>query len=62
MKTVVITDYASYVKDGVWTEAFAAAVADLNAAGGGLLQVPAGEYPTSSIEYCSDMTMELLEG
>lgn len=62
MKTVVITDYASYVKDGVWTEAFAAAIADINAVGGGYLTVPAGNYPTGCVEYCSDMTMELCEG
>ena len=62
MKHVSIKEYASFVKDGVWTDAFRAAVADLAAAGGGKLTVPAGTYPTSSVEYCSDMTLELQEG
>lgn len=62
MKNVSILEYKSKVQNGIWTEAFRAAVADLNAAGGGYLTVPAGNYRTSSIEYCSDMTMELCEG
>ncbi len=62
MKKVSITDYRSYVQDGVWTEAFRRAVEDIKEAGGGYLTVPAGNYPTSSIEYCSDMTMEICEG
>lgn len=62
MKKISIVDYKSHVKDGIWTEAFRAAIADLNAAGGGYLTVPAGKYPTSSIEYCTNMTMELCEG
>ncbi len=62
MKTVSILAYQEYVKEGVWTEAFRAAVAELGASGGGKLLVPAGEYPTSSVEYCSDMTLELCEG
>ena len=59
---VNIRDYVSSVRDGLWTEAFRAAVADLSANGGGTLAVPAGTYETGPIEYCSDMTLELSEG
>lgn len=62
MKNISILEYQSYVKDGLWTDAFKAAVADLKENGGGYLTVPAGTYRTSSIEYCSDMTMEICEG
>ncbi len=62
MKHLNILDFQNYTKDGLWTEAFKAAVAELKAAEGGVLSVPAGNYPTSSVEFCSDMTLELSEG
>ena len=62
MKNLSILDFRSFVRDGIWTDAFRAAVSELAAAGGGTLTVPAGDYPTSSVEFCSFMTLELCEG
>lgn len=45
-----------------WTDAFRAAIGDLRAAGGGLLTVPAGTYPTRSIQLYSDITLEVQAG
>ena len=51
-----IREYAALSHDGQdWTEAFASAVADLKAQGGGVLNVPAGVYPTGSIRLYDNM-------
>lgn len=53
-----IRDYAPYSRDGQdWTEAFLRAVGDLKQQGGGVLTVPAGEYPTGSIRLYDNMTL-----
>lgn len=58
-----IRQYAAYSKEGKdWSEAFENAVRDLEAAGGGVITVEAGEYPTGSIELKSHITLELKEG
>ncbi len=58
-----IRQYEQLSKNGSdWTNAFAAAVADLEAGGGGTLFVPAGVYPTRSIELKSNMTLYLDNG
>ena len=43
MKNVSILEYKSKVQGGIWTEAFRAAVADINAAGGTAVSV----WPTN---------------
>ncbi|MGN1018930.1 MAG: hypothetical protein ACI4O7_01040, partial [Aristaeellaceae bacterium] len=45
-----------------WTEAFHTAVGQLRAQGGGVLTVPAGEYPTGSIRLYDNMTLEIQSG
>ena len=45
-----------------WTEAFQTAVGQLRAQGGGVLTVPAGEYPTGSIRLYDNMTLEIQSG
>ncbi len=58
-----IKNYAQYSQSGAdWTEAFAKAVADMEQQGGGTLFVPAGRYPTRSIELKSNMTLYLDNG
>lgn len=53
-----IGDYAHLSKGGSdWTEAFRAAVSDLSSAGGGVLRVSAGIYPTGSIRLSSHITL-----
>ena len=57
-----IRDYADYSCQGRdWTEAFARAIADLRPQGG-VLNVPAGEYPTGSIRLYDDMTLCIESG
>ncbi len=62
MKNISILAYQEYVKEGLWTDAFRRAVLDIREADGGTLIVPTGKYATSSIEFCSNMTMEIQEG
>lgn len=58
-----ILDFASYSNGGSdWTLAFEKAICELEKAGGGVLRVPAGEYPTGSVELKSNMTLEVEEG
>ena len=58
-----IRDYHAYSQGGRdWTEAFARAVADMRAKGGGELRVPAGEYPTGSIRLYDHMTLCIESG
>ena len=58
-----IHDYAHLSQNGTnWTAAFEAAMASLRGQGGGVLEVPAGEYPTGSIRLCSHMTLLLQSG
>jgi len=58
-----IRDYAANSREGRdWTEAFLRAVADLRAQGGGVLTVPAGEYPTGSIRLYDNMTLCIESG
>ena len=58
-----IQEYAHLSVNGEnWSEAFAEAVADMEAAGGGTLFVPPGTYPTRSIELKSNMTLYLDAG
>ena len=52
--------YSSGGKD--WTEAFIRAIDDLRAQGGGVLTVPAGDYPTGSIRLYDNMTLEVQSG
>ena len=58
-----IREYAAYSCDGKdWTQAFIRAIDDLRAQGGGVLTVPAGDYPTGSIRLYDNMTFEVLSG
>ncbi len=58
-----IRDYAQYSREGRdWTEAFISAIDDMKQQGGGVLTVPAGEYPTGSIRLYSDMTLNIESG
>lgn len=58
-----IREYEAYSAEGQnWSEAFERAVADLEAAGGGTLFVPAGRFPTRSIELKSNITLYLDNG
>ena len=58
-----IRDYAAYSQNGQdWTEAFAAAIEDLRRQGGGVLNVPAGVYPTGSIRLYDNMTLNVESG
>ncbi len=57
-----IRNYAAYSRDGQdWTEAFIRAIEDMRERGG-VLNVPAGVYPTGSIRLYSDMTLNLESG
>ncbi|MBR3764033.1 MAG: glycoside hydrolase family 28 protein [Clostridia bacterium] len=58
-----IREYAALSHDGAdWTEAFACAAADLKAQGGGVLNVPAGVYPTGSIRLYDNMHLHVEAG
>lgn len=58
-----IREYAQFSNDGAdWTKSFEAAIADLEKCGGGTLFVPAGVYPTRSVELKSNMTLYLDNG
>jgi len=58
-----IRDYAAYSCGGAdWTESFRRAIDDLKQQGGGVLTVPAGEYPTGSIRLYDDMTLCIESG
>ncbi len=58
-----IRTYYDLSKEGTdWTDAFRQAVADAEKAGGGTLFVPAGIYPTRSIQLKSNMTLYLDNG
>ena len=55
-----IHDYASLSHGGSdWTEAFRAACEAIRDSGGGVLTVPAGDYPTGAIRLYSHMTLEI---
>lgn len=45
-----------------WTRAFAHAMEDLRAQGGGVLTVPAGDYPTGAIRLVDNMTLAVESG
>ncbi len=58
-----ILNYAAYAKDGAdWTQAFIRAIGDIRAQGGGVLDVPAGVYPTGSIRLYDNMTLNIESG
>lgn len=58
-----IREYVQYSQEETnWTESFRKAVEDIEANGGGTLFVPAGTYPTRSIELKSNMTLYLDNG
>jgi galacturan 1,4-alpha-galacturonidase len=57
---IKITDYAP--KGDIWTASFSAALAALHQAGGGVLWVSAGHYPTGPIELFSDIELHLEPG
>lgn len=58
-----IRDYAAFSCAGMdWTQSFIHAIDDLKQQGGGVLKVPAGEYPTGSIRLYDDMTLEVQSG
>ncbi|MBQ8616607.1 MAG: glycoside hydrolase family 28 protein [Clostridia bacterium] len=58
-----IRDYAALSHDGQdWTAAFAKAIDDMKQQGGGVLTVPAGEYPTGSIRLYDNMTLCIENG
>jgi len=58
-----IRDYAAYSCEGRdWTQAFIRAIDDMKRQGGGVLTVPAGEYPTGSIRLYDNMTLNIESG
>lgn len=58
-----LLSYGEYSREGAdWTEAFRLAAEDLKALGGGTLYIPAGIYPTRSIELVSNITLYLDNG
>ncbi len=58
-----IRDYAALSCGGTdWTQAFAKAIDDMRAQGGGVLNVPAGVYPTGSIRLYDNMTLNVESG
>ncbi len=58
-----IRDYAAYSCGGRdWTEAFGRAIDDMKRQNGGVLNVPAGEYPTGSIRLYDNMTLNIESG
>ncbi len=58
-----IREFYAYSKDGSdWTKAFEMAVEYLRQQGGGVLDVPAGEYPTGSIRLFSHITLNIENG
>ena len=58
-----IRDYAAYSRDGLdWTDAFAHAIEEMRRQGGGVLNVPAGVYPTGSIRLYDNMTLNVEAG
>ena len=58
-----IRGYAAFSQNGEdWTEAFKRAIEDLKKQGGGILDVPAGVYPTGSIRLYDDMTLRIESG
>ena len=60
---MLLTEFAAYSKQGTdWTEAFALALRTLREQGGGVLTVPAGDYPTGPVELFSNMTLDVQSG
>ena len=58
-----IRDFYSLSHDGQdWTEAFAKAIDELRAQGGGVLTVTPGDYPTGSIRLYDNMTLDVQSG
>lgn len=58
-----ICDYASFSHHGQdWTDAFCMAIDALRRQGGGVLTVPAGDYPTGSIRLYDNMTLDIQSG
>ena len=58
-----IREYAFLSIDGKdWTNAFSRAIDDLRAQGGGVLTVPAGDYPSGSIRLYDNMTLNVESG
>lgn len=58
-----ILDFSHLSHEGTdWTAAFSAAIDVLRVQGGGVLTVPAGDYPTGSIRLYSNMTLEIQSG
>lgn len=57
-----LKEYGHLTKDGLWTDAFHAAVDALTRQGGGTLLVPAGRYPTAAIRLQSNITLHLEAG
>ena len=58
-----IRDYAHLSCGGQdWTQAFMQAISDMRAQGGGVLTVPAGDYPTGSIRLYDNMTLNVESG
>ena len=58
-----IRDFYQHSQDGRdWTEAFRIAIDQLKKQGGGVLNVPAGEYPTGSIRLYDNMTLNIESG
>ena len=53
-----ILSYSTASRDGSdWTEAFRQALTEIGEQGGGILFVPAGQYPTRSIQLYSNTTL-----
>jgi len=57
-----LKDYQHLTADGLWTEAFRAAVNALTSQGGGTLLVPSGRYETAPILLQSNITLRLDAG
>ena len=57
-----LSEYSRLVRDGLWTEAFRAAMKALSLQGGGTLTVQEGRYETAPIRLLSDITLHLERG
>ena len=60
---MLITELYGLSKNGTdWTQAFKTAIDSIEKAGGGVLKVPAGTYPTGAICLCSHIRFEIEAG
>ncbi len=57
-----LKEFSDLAEDGLWTEAFRAAIDALTAQGGGTLTVPAGRFETAPVLLKSNITLQLDAG